>query len=94
MATSTVNQETLKKQKKLSNQNWFKTVVTLIALFFVTPIGVWLAWWWCDWSKTIKIIVSIIFIALWIFSQFLARFMPQQQPVAFKEQTTQIEMHI
>lgn len=93
MATSTVEQS-LKSQKKWYQRNGFKTVITLLALFFVAPIGVWLAWWWCDWPKSVKIAASIIAIALWAYAQYLAKFKPIQ-PVAFRAQPSyQIEITI
>lgn len=87
MATYTHPNQKVVTPGKWYQQGWFKTTITLLALFFVTPIGVWLVWWWCDWTKLVKTIAIVFFVGLWIVSLLVAKFVPrpQTQAPAFKQ---------
>ena len=49
---------------KISEKNWF--IILMLVLFF--PVGLFLMWKNAKWHKTVKIIISVLFAAIVIFS--------------------------
>ena len=83
--------------EQTSHSNDTKTIVTVLLLIFLYPIGVILMWFWTTWPKWVKLIItipSLLVIGGIIAAGILVTINPQRALQEARDKSTEVQMEL